>query len=133
MPSALHGLPRPYQRQSCLKEVPECPLLVEDKVEDSKKTKEAVLLLKKLKAWNDPRKVDPSQQMRAGKSEMRNRRRIQHRGPCPNYNKDSGIIKAFRNIPETTLLNGSKLNVLELSPCGHVGRLCIWTESAFRT
>ena len=52
MPSALHGLPRPYQRQSCLKEVPECPLLVEDKVEDSKKTKEAVLLLKKLKAWN---------------------------------------------------------------------------------
>ena len=68
MPSALHGRPRPYQRQSCLKEVPERPLLAEDKAEGSKKTKEAALLLKKLKAWNDVGKVDPSQQVRAGKS-----------------------------------------------------------------
>lgn len=32
--------------------------MVEDKVEGYKKTKEAVLLLKKLKAWNDIKKVD---------------------------------------------------------------------------
>jgi large subunit ribosomal protein L4e len=31
--------------------------VVEDKVEGYKKTKEAVLLLKKLKAWNDIKKV----------------------------------------------------------------------------
>ena len=31
--------------------------MVEDKVEGYKKTKEAVLLLKKLKAWNDIKKV----------------------------------------------------------------------------
>lgn len=31
--------------------------MVEDKVESYKKTKEAVLLLKKLKAWNDIKKV----------------------------------------------------------------------------
>jgi len=31
--------------------------VVEDKVESYKKTKEAVLLLKKLKAWNDIKKV----------------------------------------------------------------------------
>ncbi|KAB0375596.1 hypothetical protein FD755_012239, partial [Muntiacus reevesi] len=72
------------------------------KVEGSKKTKEAVLLLKKLK------------QMRAGKGKMRNRCHIQHRGPCLNYNKDNGIIK---------------LNVLELAPGDHVGRFCIWTKS----
>lgn len=34
-------------------EVPELPLVVEDKAEGYKKTMEAVLLLKKLKAWND--------------------------------------------------------------------------------
>lgn len=33
------------------------PLVVDDKVEGYKKTKEAVLLLKKLKAWNDIKKV----------------------------------------------------------------------------
>ena len=70
--------------------------------------------------------------MRAGKGKMRNRRRIQRRGPCIVYNEDNGIIKAFRNIPGITLLNVSKLNILKLAPGGHVGRFCIWTESAFR-
>lgn len=115
-----------------IEEVPELPLVVEDKVESYKKTKEAVLLLKKLKAWNDIKKVYASQRMRAGKGKMRNRRRIQRRGPCIIYNEDNGIIKAFRNIPGITLLNVSKLNILKLAPGGHVGRFCIWTESAFR-
>nr|AAA60281.2 ribosomal protein L4 [Homo sapiens] len=114
-----------------IEEFPELPLVVEDKVEGYKKTKEAVLLLKKLKAWNDIKKVYASQRMRAGKGKMRNRR-IQRRGPCIIYNEDNGIIKAFRNIPGITLLNVSKLNILKLAPGGHVGRFCIWTESAFR-
>ncbi|EPY87713.1 60S ribosomal protein L4 (L1)-like protein [Camelus ferus] len=62
---------------------------------------------------------------------MRNRCRIQCRGPCIIYNEDNGIIKAFRNIPGITLLNISKLNILKLAPGGHVGHFCIWTESAF--
>ncbi|CAD7689534.1 unnamed protein product [Nyctereutes procyonoides] len=80
----------------CIKEVPELPSVVEDKVEGYKKTKEA------------------------------------SRGPCIIYNEDNSIIKAFRNIPGITLLNVSKLNILKLAPGGHVGRFCIWTESAFR-
>ncbi|XP_075620132.1 LOW QUALITY PROTEIN: large ribosomal subunit protein uL4 [Balearica regulorum gibbericeps] len=115
-----------------IEEIPELPLVVEDKVESYKKTKEAVLLLKKLKAWNDIKKVYASQRMRAGKGKMRNRRRIQRRGPCIIYNEDNGIIRAFRNIPGITLLDVNKLNLLRLAPGGHVGRFCIWTESAFR-
>uniref|UniRef100_A0A8C9BRT5 Large ribosomal subunit protein uL4 n=1 Tax=Phocoena sinus TaxID=42100 RepID=A0A8C9BRT5_PHOSS len=102
-----------------IQEVPELPLVAEDKVEGYKKTKEAVLLLRKLK------------RMRAGKGKVRNRCRIQRRGPCIVYNEDNSIIKAFRNIPGITLLNVSKLNILKLAPGGHVGRFCIWTESAF--
>uniref|UniRef100_A0A3Q4HCR6 Ribosomal protein L4 n=1 Tax=Neolamprologus brichardi TaxID=32507 RepID=A0A3Q4HCR6_NEOBR len=131
------SLLRISQRQSSLlghriEEIPEVPLVVEDKVEGYKKTKEAVLLLKKLKAWNDIKKVYASQRMRAGKGKMRNRRRIQRRGPCIIYNQDAGLTKAFRNIPGITLLNVNKLNLLRLAPGGHVGRFCIWTESAFR-
>uniref|UniRef100_A0A2K6PG62 Large ribosomal subunit protein uL4 C-terminal domain-containing protein n=1 Tax=Rhinopithecus roxellana TaxID=61622 RepID=A0A2K6PG62_RHIRO len=118
-----HSLPaRVMSKGHRIEEVPELPLVVKDKVEGYKKTKEAVLLLKKLKAWNDIKKVYASQ----------NRRRIQRRGPCIIYNEDNGIIKAFRNIPGITLLNVSKLNILKLAPGGHVGRFCIWTESAFR-
>ncbi|XP_049565243.1 60S ribosomal protein L4-like [Orcinus orca] len=112
-----------------IEEVPEFPLVVEDKVEGFKKTKQAVLLLKKLKAWNDIRKVYASQRMRAGESKMRNRHRIQCRRPCVVCTER--IIKAFRNIPAITLPNVSKPNLLKLAPGGYVLRSCIWTESAF--
>jgi len=115
-----------------IEEIPEVPLVVDDKVEGYKKTKDAVLLLKKLKAWNDIKRVYASQRMRAGKGKMRNRRRVQRRGPCIIYNQDAGVTKAFRNIPGINLQNVNKLNLLRLAPGGHVGRFCIWTESAFR-
>ena len=35
-------------------------------------------------------------------------------------------------FPGITLQNVNKLNLLRLAPGGHVGRFCIWTESAFR-
>merc|ERR1712235_26058 len=115
-----------------IEEIPEVPLVVDDKVEGYKKTKEAVALLKKLKAWNDIKKVYASQRMRAGKGKVRNRRRIQRKGPCIIFNQDACVTKAFRNIPGITLQNVNKLNLLRLAPGGHVGRFCIWTESAFR-
>lgn len=114
-----------------IEEIPEVPLVVEDKIEEYKKTKEAVALLKKLKAWQDILKVYSSKRFRAGKGKMRNRRRIMRRGPLIIYNKDNGLTKAFRNIPGVTLLNVSKLNLLKVAPGGHVGRFCIWTRSAF--
>merc|ERR1712142_377758 len=112
--------------------VPEIPLVVSDNVQDFKKTKEAVQFLKRFKAWDDVQKVYKSRRMRAGKGKMRNRRYIHRRGPCVIYDKDNGLTRAFRNIPGVTMLNVSRLNFLKLAPGGHVGRFCIWTESAFR-
>ena len=76
--------------------------------------------------------VKHSKRFRAGKGKMRNRRRIQRRGPLVIYNQDNGICRAFRNIPGITLLNVARLNLLKIAPGGHVGRFCIWTESAFK-
>jgi len=113
-----------------IEEIPEVPMVVEDKVESYQKTKEAVTLMRKLKAWSDIEKVYKSKRFRAGKGKMRNRRRIMRTGPCIIYGADNGIRKAFRNIPGVSLLNVEKLNLLSLAPGGHVGRFCIWTESA---
>lgn len=115
-----------------IEEIPEVPLVVSDKVEEIKKTKEAVQVLKKLKAWSDIEKVYNSKRFRAGKGKMRNRRRIQRRGPLVIYNQDNGITRAFRNIPGVTLISVDRLNLLKVAPGGHVGRFCIWTESAFK-
>lgn len=77
-----------------IEEVPELPLIIEDKAEDYKKIKAAVLLLKKRKAWNDIEKVYDSQQKRAGKGRVRKHHHTQRRGPCITYNEDNGIVKA---------------------------------------
>jgi len=115
-----------------IEQVPEIPLIVSDKVQELKKTKEAVGVLRKLKAWPDIEKVKASRRFRAGKGKMRNRCRIQRRGPIVIYNQDNGITRAFRNIPGITLIPVDRLNLLKVAPGGHVGRFCIWTESAFK-
>lgn len=115
-----------------IEEIPEVPLVLSDKVEEVKKTKDAVRILKKLKAWNDIEKVYATKRFRAGKGKLRNRRRVMKRGPLVIYNKDNGITRAFRNIPGITLINVDRLNLLKIAPGGHLGRFCIWTESAFK-
>jgi len=115
-----------------IQEVPEYPLVVSDKIQEYNKTKQAVQFLRKIKAWNDIERVYKSKRFRAGKGKMRNRRRVQRLGPVLVYGNDSGLTKAFRNIPGVETLNVEKLNLLRLAPGGHVGRFIIWTESAFR-
>lgn len=115
-----------------INEVPEFPLVVSDKVQEMTKTKQAVEFLKKINAWKDIERVYRSKHYRAGKGKMRNRRRVQRLGPVIVYGNDSGLTRAFRNIPGLELMNVEKLNLLRLAPGGHVGRFIIWTESAFR-
>ena len=114
-----------------IEQIPELPLVVSDKVQEFTKTKQAVIFLRRIKAWGDIQKVYKSQRFRAGKGKMRNRRRIQRRGPLIVYHKDQGLRKAFRNIPGIDMVNVEKLNLLKLAPGGHVGRFIIWTKSAF--
>lgn len=116
----------------CIMGTPEVPLVVSDSIQEYKKTKEAVRFLKCFKAWEDIKKVYKSHRKRAGKGKMRNRRFVKRLGPCIIYDKDNGLKRAFRNIPGVTLMNVAKLNLIRLAPGGHVGRFCIWTESAFR-
>merc|ERR1712121_498920 len=96
------------------------------------KTKQAVQLLRTFKAYEDVKKVYKSHRKRTGKGKMRNRRYVKKRGPLIIYNKDQGLTRAFRNIPGVDTICINRLNLLKLAPGGHVGRFCIWTESAFR-
>ena len=112
-------------------EIDEVPLVVSDSVQAFQKTKEAVALLKALKAYGDVEKVVNSKKLRAGLGKLRNRRHTQRRGPLVVYGQNDGIVKAFRNIPGVELESVDTLNILKLAPGGHVGRFVIWTQSAF--
>merc|ERR1712186_121349 len=115
-----------------IEEIPEVPLVVSDKVQSYTKTKEAYILLKRTKAYNDIDQVCKTKRMRAGKGKMRNRRRIMKRGPLIVYDQDQGLTRAFRNLPGVDTISVDNLNISKLAPGGHVGRFCIWTESAFK-
>merc|ERR1711950_74507 len=112
--------------------ISEVPLVVSDKVQAFQKTKEAVVFLRRNKAWADVAKVYATKRMRAGKGKLRNRRTVMKRGPLVIYNDDQGLTKAFRNIPGVDCIQVNNLNLLKLAPGGHVGRFCIWTEAAFK-
>lgn len=84
--------------------MPEFPLVVEDAVQGLKKTKEAVGVLRKLNAWTDIERVKSSRRFRAGRGKMRNRRRVQKRGPLIVYEKDEGITLAFRYVVTCLIL-----------------------------
>ncbi|KAI6203170.1 Ribos-L4-asso-C domain-containing protein [Aphelenchoides besseyi] len=119
-------------RGHVIDQVAEIPLVVSDKIEGLKKTKDAVALLKRLNLWADIEKVYESKRQRAGKGKRRNRRHKQKRGPVVVYNNDGGLVHAFRNIPGVTTLKVTQLNLLKLAPGGHLGRLILWTDAAFR-
>lgn len=109
----------------------EVPLVVSSDVESISKTKQAVQLLQKLGASDDVDKAAASRNLRRGKGKMRNRRYVMRKGPLVIYSQDNGIVKAMRNVPGVECCNVERLNLLKLAPGGHMGRFCIWTQSAF--
>ena len=106
--------------------------MINDAIEELKKTRAAVELLKKINAYTDVERVANSRKIRAGRGKARNRRHTQRKGPLVIYQSDSGIVKAFRNIPGVELCHVDRLNLLQLAPGGHLGRFVIWTKSAFQ-
>eukprot|EP00922_Rhytidocystis_sp_ex-Travisia-forbesii_P057413 GHVS01085035.1.p1 GENE.GHVS01085035.1~~GHVS01085035.1.p1 ORF type:complete len:440 (+),score=71.08 GHVS01085035.1:88-1320(+) len=113
-------------------QVPELPLVVADEVEAISRTKKAKQVLKVLGCEEELDKVVDSKALRAGRGKMRNRRRTMRRGPLIIYNEDSGVTRGFRNLPGVELCHVSRMNLLTLAPGGTLGRLIVWSASAFK-
>jgi len=111
-------------------DVPEIPLIIDDAIESTKKTSTAKDILASVGALEDVEKASESKQIRSGKGKMRNRRYTLRRGPLIIYNQDNGVEQAFRNLPGIELCCVTRLNLLQLAPGGHMGRFCIWSQSA---
>merc|ERR1712096_190824 len=64
-----------------------------------------------------------------GKGKYR-RGKKQRKGPLIVYNCDAEDIVGFRNLPGVESCHVSRLNLLQLAPGGHLGRLVVWTKDA---
>lgn len=113
-------------------ELAEVPLVVDNAVEGVRKTRDAIKLLKSAKVYADVVRAATTIKLRAGKGKYRNRRRVTRKGPLVVVKDVSTAQAAFRNIPGVKAVSVHRLNVLDLAPGGHVGRLIVWSQAAFQ-
>jgi len=113
-----------------VEEVPEIPLVLDSELENTNLTSRAVDILSAVGAYPDVERAVDSKQIRAGKGKLRNRRYTLRRGPLIIYADNSACEKAFRNLPGVETCSVHSLNLLQLAPGGHMGRFCIWSQSA---
>ncbi len=108
----------------------ELPIVVDDGVQDLKKTKDIVKLLEQL-GLKDELERAKEKKIRAGKGKMRGRK----------YKKKTSILfvvnnvkfaKVVENIPGVDAVLVKDLSVKDLAPGGEAGRLTVWTESAIK-
>merc|ERR1719152_564701 len=63
---------------------------------------------------------------------MRGRKIKMRKGPLIVYEKNLGLLKAFRNVSGVEFCSVNAMNLLQLAPGGHLGRLVIWSTSSFK-
>jgi len=114
-----------------IEEVEEIPLVISDDLEEVEGTQAALRILNSLNLEDEIQRCDKKQR-RSGKGKLRNRRWRHRVGPLVVYNEDNNLVRAFRNIRGVECCQVTRMNLLQLAPGGHIGRLIIWTESAFK-
>ena len=113
-----------------VEDVPDFPLVIVDDVEDLRRTKDVESTLLALGVWGDVYRAKESRTVRAGKGKSRGRRYKKAVGPLIVVAKDGGIVTAARNLPGVSVALVDGLNVEQLAPGTHPGRLTLWSVSA---
>ncbi len=104
-------------------------LILENKFEDLKKSKEVVNVLKKLELEKELERAK-QKKVRAGRGKMRGRKYKRKVGPLIVTSKTCGLSKSAKNIPGINVSEVKALNAELLAPGTKPGRITIWTQAA---
>ena len=118
------------QRGHAIKDIPQIPLIVVDKIQELTQTQQVTEALTNLGVLPDIQRVKASKKIRAGKGKRRGRKTKQATGPLIVIAENHGLAKAANNIPGVQVAKVSDLNPEMLAPGTHAGRLTLWTNSA---
>jgi large subunit ribosomal protein L4e len=113
-------------------QVPELPLVM-DKL-NVEKTSDLITVLNRFGLADELQKVKNTRKIRVGQGKYRNRRYVLRKGPLIIYDSDTHLLaQSARNIPGVDICHVERLNILQLAPGGHLGRLVVWTQKAFES
>ncbi len=107
----------------------EVPLVVDNKFEGTKKTKEVTQFLDKVGLSKELQRSQ-RRRIKQGKGKSRGRKYRRRKTVLITLGEDHGLIKASRNIPGVDTVLAKNLNVEHLAPGGNPGRITIYTENA---
>ncbi len=111
--------------------IPELPLVVDDKIQTIKKTETIYSALCSLGLKKELFKIKKNRKIRSGKGKARGRKYKFKKGILIIIKDDFGIVKASRNIPGTDIIKLDNISINKLAPGGVSGRLILWSQSAF--
>ena len=106
------------------------PVVVSDDFEDLAKTKEVVAFLEGAGLDADVERADEGRSVRAGQGKARGRKYTEPTSVLFVTSSDAGPSKAARNLAGVDVATAANVNVEDLAPGTHAGRLTVWTESA---
>ncbi|MDI6826647.1 MAG: 50S ribosomal protein L4 [Candidatus Aenigmarchaeota archaeon] len=107
--------------------IKELPLVVDDRIESIKKTKDLKKLLLTLGLENELKRLE-KRKVRAGKGKIRGRKYKEKVGPLIVVSEDKGIAKACKNLIGVDVSGVNNLSVEDLAPGALAGRLTIWSK-----
>ncbi|MBI2543542.1 MAG: 50S ribosomal protein L4 [Candidatus Aenigmarchaeota archaeon] len=108
--------------------IKEFPIVVDDRLQELKKTKEVIEFMKKIGLEKELERIS-ERKIRAGKGKMRGRKYKTKIGPLFVVTSN-GMSKAVNNLMGCNVCNVKNLSAEYLAPGSAVGRLTIFTKSA---
>ena len=107
------------------------PIIIEDKFENIKKTKDVIDVLNKIGVYNDVLRASNGKHIRAGKGKTRGRKYKTPKSILIITKKDE-IQKSSGNLMGVDVVKPNQVNIEHLAPGGDAGRLTIITKSALK-
>jgi len=107
------------------------PVIVNDKFENLKKTKDVIDALDKIGIYDDILRATNGKHIRAGKGKTRGRKYKTPRSILIVTIKND-IQKSSRNLLGVEVVKPNQINIEHLAPGGDAGRLTIFTKSALK-
>ena len=107
------------------------PIIIDDKFEKIKKTKDVISLFKKIGIYDDIIRANNGKHIRAGKGKSRGRKYKTPKSVLI-ISKDDNSLKNSNNLLGVDIVSGKNLNIGHLAPGGIAGRLTIITKSALK-
>ena len=116
-------------RNHMIGDVKHVPVVIDDKLQETKKSSEVVKILESVGLKKELERVKLKRK-NAGRAKTRGRKTAQKKGPIIIVGEDKGIIKAARNMAGVDVTTLGDLSVEMMAPGTHPGRLSVWTKSA---